>query len=135
MTMLDIREQHPALIEALMTHLAFMQLGFPTEVLFLVPNHHHDSAENRLRVLVILKWQGRQLIVECGMFEHGEEALREQWLAIVAEQNDFPEDTLDELYEKSNVRSCAVDLMIVMHAKGIQHPRRDRSLDERRSAD
>lgn len=119
----DLRAQPKPIIEALMVHQALGRLGFPSEVMFFAPGRTGPSDDDPLGAFVVLRWQGRQFVVACGVMEGcSEEDIVLAWRGILDHQRTIPNEVLAELYEHSYARTHSASLVLHLHDKGIVPP-------------
>lgn len=120
MTKFDLRAQHPVLLEALMAHQAFRQLGFPADNLFFSAGHDSSGVYG---VQVLLRWGGRQFVLTIGMMPGvAYDDINNLWRTLVEQQPNYDAAEFDALWEESTARREFVTLAVSLKAKGIELP-------------
>lgn len=124
----DPTDYPDAVRECWAVHQALRSLGFQPDDIYVAAGTAANLAFNPPAMFVILRTQDKEFIVTLGTFETGEAADKalDLWTEFAERSNagEFAQDTMDDIYNTSNVMQNSVQFAVSLTAKGITLPLR-----------
>ncbi len=123
---MKLEEVPPAYREAVAVHEAFRRLGFKSEDLYFRMANVNQ---------VFIQWLGKNnenFSVVCGEVDGDKEHVFQLWTDLVKSivSGDFPEESLQQIFNESHIFKNSVGFLTALHRKGIDVPNRQKKPPE-----